>query len=81
MQQVASDSIGQLLGVVFYGLVASALTILGALAEIASMENLLAGQNVLGLWEVAFGAVLLYAGFTVGTEVLLPRIDEMRSGA
>lgn len=74
-----AGSVEQLLGVVFYAIVASVLTVLGALAELASVAELTGGQTVLGLWEVGVGLLLLYAGISVLTDLVLPALRELRS--
>jgi len=74
-----AGSVEQLLGVVFYAVVASVLTVLGAVAELASVTELTAGQTVLGLWEVGVGLLLLYAGVSVLTDLVLPALRELRS--
>lgn len=74
-----AGSVEQLLGVVFYAIVASVLTVLGAFAELASVTELTGGQTVLGLWEVGVGLLLLYAGISVLTDLVLPALRELRS--
>ncbi|MFW5918754.1 MAG: hypothetical protein ACOCSF_00980 [Halanaeroarchaeum sp.] len=47
----------------FVSLVATgAFTVAGALAESAGLQNVLAGQPAVGLWEVWMGAVALFVG-------------------
>ena len=55
------------------------LAVIGTVAEGASVQNLTAGQTVLGLWEAAFGLVLLYAGYNVFRHALLPRFRSVES--
>lgn len=78
MSELLAESIGELLGVVFYAVVASVLTVLGAVAELASFQELTAGQTVLGLWEVGAGVILLYAGLNVVTDFVLPKVRDLR---
>lgn len=79
MTQLVAGTVAELLGVVFYAVVASVLTTLGLFAEVASLQNLMAGQTVLGLWEVGVGVLLVYAGFNVVTDFVLPGLREVRS--
>jgi hypothetical protein len=72
MQGIVSESVAELLAVVFYGGVASVLALFGALAERAGIHDLLVGHATIGLWEVAMGALLLYAGVSVVREFVLP---------
>ncbi|WP_123538777.1 hypothetical protein [Halosimplex salinum] len=74
MRELLVGPVAELLGVVFYIVVAGALTVVGALAESAGFQNLTAGQMTLGLWEAAIGAVLLYAGYSVAYHIALPRL-------
>jgi hypothetical protein len=79
MSELVAESVGELVGVVFYAIVASVLTVLGAIAELASLQELTAGQTVLGAWEVGVGILLLYAGLNVATDFVLPGLREVRS--
>jgi len=74
MQGAVTESLAELLAVVFYAGIAVVLTVLGALAELASLEDMAAGQSIFGLWEVAVGGLLLYAAFNVATELVIPRL-------
>ncbi|MFC7139469.1 hypothetical protein ACFQMA_06400 [Halosimplex aquaticum] len=74
MRELLFGPLAEVLGVVFYVVVAGALTVVGALAEQASVHDLTAGQTTLGLWEALFGAVLIYAGLNVAYHVVLPRL-------
>jgi hypothetical protein len=72
MQGAITESLAELLGLVFYATVAAVLTVLGALAELASLQDLAAGQSLFGLWEIAVGTLLLYAAYNVLTEFVIP---------
>jgi len=72
MKGVVTDSLAEILGLVFYATVAAVLTVLGTLAELASLRDLAAGPSLFGLWEVAVGALLLYAAYNVLTEFVVP---------
>jgi hypothetical protein len=69
-----SESLVELLGLLLSAVAAGILTAVGALAENAGMADLLAGQSVLGLWELFMGAIALYAGvYLLGYQrVLVP---------
>jgi uncharacterized BrkB/YihY/UPF0761 family membrane protein len=81
MRELLYGSAGELLGAVFYAVVASALAVLGALTEQASLQNLAAGHQTLGLWEAAVGALLIYAGVSVAYRIALPRLRGAGSAA
>jgi hypothetical protein len=82
MQGIITESIVELLTLVFYAGLAVVLTVLGALAELASFEDLAAGQSVFGLWEIAVGTLLLYAAYSIVTGILVPRLrGESGTGA
>lgn len=52
-----------------------ALTTAGLLAERAGLQNVLAGQAAIGLWEVWMGGVALFVGvYLVGYRRVLPRL-------
>ena len=72
MQGAITESLAELLGLVFYATVAAVLTVVGALAELASLQDLAAGQPLFGLWEVAVGTLLLFAAYNVLTEFVVP---------
>ncbi|WP_415380900.1 hypothetical protein [Halosimplex sp. TS25] len=74
MRELLVGPLAEALGVVFYVAVASALTVVGALAEQAGLHDLTTGQTTLGLWEAVFGAVLIYAGLNVAYHIVLPRL-------
>lgn len=74
MQGIVSESIAELLALLLYAGLAVVLTVLGALAELASLETITSGQSFFGLWEVALGALLLYAAYNVVTELVLPEL-------
>lgn len=74
MQGVITDSLVEVLGLVFYGTIAAVLTVLGALAELASLQDLTAGPSLFGLWEVAVGTLLLYAAYNVLSEFVVPSL-------
>ena len=74
MQGTVSEPIAELLSLVLYAGIAAALTVLGTLAELASVETIASGQSLFGLWEVALGALLLYAAYNVVTELVLPEL-------
>jgi hypothetical protein len=76
MQALLGKPLGELLGVVVYGVVAGVLTLAGTLAELASVQNLLAGQSVIGAWELAMGGVLLYMGVNVARDFVVPSLRE-----
>ncbi|WP_459192570.1 hypothetical protein [Halosimplex sp. J119] len=74
MRELLFGPIAEALGMVLYVVVAGALTVVGTLAEQASVHNLNAGQMTLGVWEAVVGAVLIYAGLNVAYHIVLPRL-------
>jgi hypothetical protein len=72
VQGIITESVGELLGLVLYAGIAVVLAVLGALTELASVEAISSGQSLFGLWEVAVGALLLYAAYSVATEIVVP---------
>ncbi|MFB6069559.1 MAG: hypothetical protein ABEJ76_00940 [Halanaeroarchaeum sp.] len=52
-----------------------AFTVGGALADVAGLQDVLAGQPALGVWELWMGTVALFAGlYLVGYRALVPRV-------
>jgi hypothetical protein len=65
----------ELAGLVLSLLAAGLLTVVGALTESAGLANLLAGQSMLGLWELWMGAIALYAGvYMLGYKRLVAQV-------
>lgn len=62
MNGIVTESLAELLGLLFSILAAGVLTTVGALTESAGIANLLAGHSTMGLWELWMGAIALYAG-------------------
>lgn len=76
MRELLYEPVAQLLGTLFYLGLAAALTLVGALAEQAGIQNLTAGHSTIGVWEAAMGALLLYAALNVVSDVVLPRLRD-----
>ncbi|MFB6103661.1 MAG: hypothetical protein ABEJ57_01060 [Halobacteriaceae archaeon] len=72
MYELGLEALAELLPVAAYGLGTLGFTTLGLLAEQTGIATLLAGGvTVSGVWMVAVGAVLLYAGVAYcGRELL-----------
>ena len=62
MPSIALESGAELLALLGSALGTAVLTAAGLLVEEAGLQNVLAGQTVLGVWEAGIGAVLLFAG-------------------
>jgi hypothetical protein len=62
MNAIVTESLAELAGLLLSLVAAGLLTVVGALTESAGLANLLAGQSMLGLWELWMGAIALYAG-------------------
>lgn len=74
MRDLLFSPLAEALGVVFYVVVAGVLTVVGTLAERASLHNLTTGQTTLGVWEAVVGALLIYAAYNVAVHMVLPRV-------
>ncbi|MFC7019805.1 MULTISPECIES: hypothetical protein [Haloarcula] len=71
MNAIVTELADLLLSLVAAGL----LTVVGALTESAGLANLLAGQSMLGLWELWMGAIALYAGvYLLGYKRIVARV-------
>lgn len=62
MKVIAVESVPELLALVGSAVGAAAFSLVGALAELAGARHLLAGQTVVGAWEVWVGTTLLFVG-------------------
>lgn len=69
-----AELFGELLGVAVYGVVATALTVVGVLAELTGVQDLQTGHMTVGAWEVAVGLIALYAAVSVVQEFVLPEL-------
>ncbi|WP_276270752.1 hypothetical protein [Haloarcula litorea] len=76
-----SESLLELLGLVGSALLSGLLTVVGVLTENAGVADLLAGQSVVGLWELWMGTLLLYAGvYLLGYKRVLPGLRATVAG-
>ncbi|UTF55451.1 hypothetical protein NGM29_07465 [Natronosalvus rutilus] len=58
-----------------YSLIAAALTVAGAAAELLSVQNFGGGELSVAVWAGVLGFVLLYAGlYGIGYQKLLARV-------
>lgn len=62
MRNLLGDSLGELLALALTALGSGLLAIAGLAIEIAAVGNLATGHATVGLWELCFGAMILYAG-------------------
>ncbi|QSG07511.1 putative membrane protein [Halapricum desulfuricans] len=62
------ESITETVPELLYTVLAGGLTVVGVLAETASMETISGGETAVGLWMAAIGLVALYAGFKLARE-------------
>ncbi|CCQ34181.1 conserved hypothetical protein [Halorhabdus tiamatea SARL4B] len=62
------------------GLLAGVLTLVGFVAESAAFENLAAGQQVIGVWEIVVGTLLLVAGAKLVRDEAVPRLMAITDG-
>lgn len=75
MYDLVAETLGEVLPMVFYGVLTVALTVGGTAAEQSGIEALGAGQVFLGAWLIGVGALMIYAGLIqVGAGELLPRL-------
>jgi len=74
MTLLGSELLVEIVSLAVYAVLAVGLTIVGALAENASLQHLGAGDMMLAGWLAAIGTVLLYAGvYAVGYQKLVLR--------
>ncbi|MFT4891710.1 MAG: hypothetical protein ACI9YT_002645 [Halobacteriales archaeon] len=82
MSLVASESLGELLGLVLSALGSIAFTVAGTIAEQAAVHHVLAGRPMLGAWEAWMGTIALVVGvWVLGYQRLWPRLSEFRNAA
>lgn len=67
MRELAIEALSLLVYVVAAGL----LTVVGTAAEYTSFQYISAGETMVAAWLAVFGAVMLYAGLTVGRRKVL----------
>jgi hypothetical protein len=79
MKLPAFESVGELL-LLFGSAIGSALlTAVGVVAEHAGAQNVLAGNTVLGVWELFVGAAVLYFGlYLLGYHGFWHRLQRLR---
>lgn len=79
MALLVYESIGELLGLIGSAIGSVLLTIGGALVEQAAVQNVLAGQLVLGAWEAWVGTLALTVGlYLLGYQECWPRLQRLR---
>ncbi len=72
------DSLSDLASIGLFVLAAIGFTALGVLGEQAALGNLLAGQTILGLWELFVGAWALFVGvYLLGVRQVVPRVSSV----
>lgn len=62
MKELLADSLPELLVAVLTILASIAFSLVGVAMEVLAANQFLTGRTGLGVWELAVGAVLLYAG-------------------
>lgn len=62
MNSSVLEPLAELLPVLVYGVIASVLTAVGAIAEYNSLQYVGSGELVLALWFAGIGGIMLYAG-------------------
>lgn len=78
MKGLAVESVSGLLALVGSAVGAAAFSLLGALAELAGVRHLLAGQTVVGAWEIWVGTTLLFVGvYLFGYRECWPRVKRL----
>lgn len=75
MVDVPTDSFVELLELVLVAVGSGALALGGLVVELAAVGDLTTGHAAIGIWELAFGAVLCYAGcYLLGYRRVVPAI-------
>lgn len=81
MRAELSESMVELLAVALSALGSAALALAGLVVELAAVADLTTGHAGIGAWELALGALLLYAGcYLLGYRRVVPALRE-RTGA
>ncbi|MFC7213288.1 hypothetical protein ACFQO4_04230 [Saliphagus sp. GCM10025334] len=75
MAALNTDVVLEVATLLLYSLIAAALTVAGAAAELLSVQNFGAGELSVAVWAGVLGFVLLYAGlYGIGYQKLLTRV-------
>lgn len=62
MRELVTDALSMLI----YAVAAGLLTVAGTVVEYTSLQYVTTGETMAAVWLAAAGAILLYAGLTVG---------------
>ncbi|SEQ75045.1 hypothetical protein [Natrinema salaciae] len=72
MTSIGPELLAESLSLILYTVAAGVLTVVGVLAEQASLQHLGAGEAMIALWLAGLGGVMLYAGaYGIGYQKLL----------
>lgn len=70
MRELAVDALPTLV----YTVATGALAVLGSIAEYTSLQYVGTGETMVAVWLAVFGAILLYAGLSIGRHKLLASV-------
>lgn len=80
MQEFALDLAAELVAFVGLGIVGSALGLLGYSMETLGVTNLTTGDQVLGIWYLVMGSLVLFvAVYLIGFRELPTRFESIRA--
>lgn len=75
-----SGSVVELLVIALSAAGSAALALAGLAVELAALADLTTGHAGIGVWELAFGALLLYAGcYLLGYQRVVPALRDRPS--
>lgn len=80
MRNALGDSLGELLALALTALGSGILALAGIALELIAVGNLATGHATIGAWELAVGALLLYAGcYLLGYQRVVPALANRRA--
>ncbi|KAA9398850.1 hypothetical protein Har1130_11625 [Haloarcula sp. CBA1130] len=71
---MVSESVPEVFELLLSTLLATGLTVGGALTEQAALADLSGGVSAFAAWEVYIGLVLLYTGYMIASRRVLPAL-------
>lgn len=79
MEEFVSESVAEILALIGSAIGSAVFTVGGLLIEQSSIQNVVAGQSAVGLWEMYMGAIALIVGlYLLGYQECWPRLMEYR---
>lgn len=82
MVELVSESIAEIISLIGSAVGSLVFTVSGVVIEHSSLQNVVAGQSTVGLWEMYMGAIALIVGlYLLGYRECWPRLVAYRSGS